>query len=185
MYKVLLIVLALSTLLLSGCAKDNAERSNMEPTNPASSETETALVTISFETTDLEGDVVSSDIFSQSKLTMLNVWATYCNPCLSEMPDLGELAAEYDRSDFQLIGIVSDVTEGEDQSLAENLVQQTGANYTHLLLNQSLYDALLSNVSAVPTTFFLDENGTPLGYVVGARERSAWEEIINGLLEEL
>jgi len=52
-------------------------------------------------------------------------------------------------------------------------------------LNQSLYDALLFNVSAVPTTFFLDENGTPLGYMVGARDKSAWEEIINGLLEEL
>jgi len=142
-------------------------------------------VTISFETTDLEGNTVSSDVFSQSKLTMLNVWATYCNPCLSEMPDLGELAVEYDGKDFQVIGIVSDVMESEDQALAESLVQETGANYPHLLLNESLYYALLSDVSSVPTTFFLDENGTLLGYVIGARDKSMWEEIINGLLEEL
>ena len=185
MYKVLLIVLALSTLLLSGCAKDNVEHSNMEPTNSVSSETETAPVTISFETTDLEGNVVSSDIFSQSKLTMLNVWATYCNPCLSEMPGLGELAAEYDAEEFQIIGIVSDVLVGEDQELLESLVQQTGANYTHLLLNESIYYALLTDVSAVPTTFFLDENGTVLDTVVGAMQKSAWEDKINGLLEKL
>ncbi len=116
---------------------------------------------------------------------MINVWATYCNPCLREMLDLGELAAEYNPAELQLIGIVSDVMEGEDQALAEVQVQQTGANYTHLLLNESIYHALLTDVSAVPTTFFLNENGTPLGYVVGAKDKSTWEEIINGLLEEL
>ncbi len=116
---------------------------------------------------------------------MVNVWATYCNPYLSEMPGLGELAAEYDAEEFQLIGVVSDVLEREDQELAESLIQETGADYTHLLLNESLYYALLTDVSAVPTTFFIDENGTVLDTVVGAKEKSAWEEIINGLLEEL
>jgi len=115
---------------------------------------------------------------------MVNVWATYCNPCLSEMPGLGELAAEYDAEKFQIIGIVSDVLEGEDQELAESLIEETGADYTHLLLNESLYYALLTDVSAVPTTFFIDENGTVLDTVVGAMEKPAWEEMINGLLEE-
>lgn len=132
----------------------------------------------------MEGNTVSSDIFSQSKLTMINVWATYCGPCLNEMPELGELAAEYESEEFQLIGIVSDVFEGGDQSLAESLIQQTGADYTHLLLNESIYYALLTDVTAVPTTFFLDESGTVLDIVIGAREKSAWEELINGLLEE-
>ena len=185
MYKVLLIVLALSALLLSGCAGGNTDRSGAESSSAASSGTEADPVTIHFEATDLEGNAVSSDVFAQSRLTMLNVWATYCNPCLSEMSDLGELAADYDGADFQLIGIVSDVLEGEDQSQVERLVQETGADYPHLLLNQSLYDALLSGVSAVPTTFFLDTDGTPLGYVLGARDKDAWKEIIDGLLEEL
>ena len=43
--------------------------------------------------------------------------------------ELGELAAEYDAVEFQLIGIASDVMEGTDQSQAEHLIQQTGANY--------------------------------------------------------
>ncbi len=119
---------------------------------------------------------------------MINVWATYCNPCLREMPDLGELAGEYDTADFQLIGIVSDVQEnGSEDKLekAVSLVEKTGADYPHLLLNESLYSALVVNVSGVPTTFFVDENGVVLGAVVGSYDKSVWKEIIDGLLEEL
>ena len=139
-----------------------------------------------FEGQDMDGNAVTSDIFSQSKLTMINVWATYCNPCLREMPDLGELAGEYDTADFQLIGIVSDVQEnGSEDKLekAVSLVEKTGADYPHLLLNESLYSALVVNVSGVPTTFFVDENGVVLGAVVGSYDKSVWKEIIEGRLE--
>lgn len=177
-------------VLLSGCAKGRADQGTTSSADPervteAVSEPEQGADRVSFEGTDLEGNPLSSDVLSQSKLTMINVWATYCNPCLREMPSLGELAAEYDPEEFQIIGIVSDVLEGEDQSTAESLVQQTGANYPHLLLNESLYYGLLSDVTAVPTTFFLDEDGTILDTVVGAMEKSDWEEKINGLLESL
>ena len=66
----------------------------------------------------------------------------------------------------------------------ENLVQETSANYIHLLANDSIGQALLSGVSAVPTTFFFDQEGTYLGGVVGSAEKSDWEELIHGLLEE-
>lgn len=150
----------------------------------SSSEEEPAPIFITFEGIDLEGNTISEDIFLQSDLTMVNVWATYCNPCLNEMPGLGELAAEYEQSQFQIIGIVSDVQEGEDQTLVESLIQQTGANYPHLLANDSIYQALLAGVSGVPTTFFFDGEGAYLGGVVGSAEKSQWEELIHELLEK-
>ena len=119
---------------------------------------------------------------------MINVWATYCNPCLKEMPELGELVQEYDAADFQLIGIVSDVVEGQDEdalAYAAGLVEETGAAYPHLLLNESLYKGLLAEVSAVPTTFFLNEKGEVLDVVVGAMDKTHWKEKIDGLLENL
>lgn len=194
--KIFLTPLVLSLALLYGCAGNSGELP-VEPTSKpdaasgpdtsgaSSSEEEHTPIYITFEGTDLEGNTVSQDAFSQSKLTMVNVWATYCNPCLSEMPFLGELAEEYDTEKFQIIGIVSDVIEGNDQSLAENLVEQTSANYTHLLLNESIYYGLLMDVTAVPTTFFIDEDGMLLDTVVGAMKKTAWEDKINGLLESL
>ena len=103
------------------------------------------------------------------------------------MPGLGELAGEYASDEFQIVGVISDVLEGSDQrtlDYAADLVEQTSADYTHLLLNESLYYALLTDVSAVPTTFFIDEDGVILDTVVGSMEKSAWEEKINELLEK-
>ena len=197
-HKILFGLLLLSLVLLCGCGGENskppaepapeAELADQPQETPAaeasSSEEESEPIYITFEGTDLEGNPVSQEIFSQSKLTMVNVWATYCNPCLNEMPGLGELAAEHNGSEFQLIGIVSDVREGADQTLVESLVQETSANYTHLLANDSIDQALLSSVNAVPTTFFFDQEGACLGGVVGSAEKSDWEELIHELLEK-
>lgn len=199
--KMFFVFLMLSLVLLGGCAGDSSElpagdtpetetavvspdQDGASSESAPSDQEETAPIFITFKGIDLDGNTVSQEIFSQSKLTMVNVWATYCNPCLSEMPGLGELAAEYDPAEFQLIGIVSDVMEGEDQSLVESLVQETGANYLHLLANDSIGQAILSSVSAVPTTFFFDGEGAYLGGVVGSAEKSAWEELIHELLEK-
>lgn len=191
-YKTGLLLIAMPVILLAGCAKaggeEKAEEGYVQETDSApSSEREEASAQVSFEAQDMEGGVVSSAVFAGSKLTMVNVWATYCNPCLREMPGLGELAKEYDSEEFQLIGIISDVQEGADQktmNLAKDLIGQTGADYPHLLLNESLYFALLTDVAAVPTTFFIDENGLVLDTVIGSMEKAAWKERIDALLEE-
>ena len=194
--KIFLTLLVLSLALLYGCAGNSGELP-VEPTSKpdaasgpdtsgaSSSEEEHTPIYITFEGADLEGNTVSQDVFSQSKLTMVNVWATYCNPCLREMPGLGQLSAEYDPGEVQIIGVVSDVREGEDQSLVESLVQQTGADYPHLLANASIDRALLASVSGVPTTFFFDGEGAYLGGVVGSADRSKWEELIHELLEKM
>ena len=196
-YSLLLISVVL-TVLLSGCGKSAQEEKAQESIQMEAEETSGAgeegvtdlseqSAGIVFEAQDLEGNTVTESAFAQSRLTMVNVWATYCNPCLNEMPALGELAQAYDTGDFQIIGIISDVPENAQQEavdMAEALIEQTGAAYTHLLINESLYNALLTDVMAVPTTFFFDENGVLLDTVVGAMEKSAWEEKIDGLLAE-
>ncbi len=178
----------LPAVLLAGCGAENTEEKAQTETK--SGETSAALQeeeALSFTGVDIEGNQVSSDIFSESKITMVNVWATYCNPCLSEMPGLGELAEAYEEGEFRVVGIISDVMEDADQETieaAKDLIVQTEAGYTHLLLNESVYRALLTEVSVVPTTFFIDENGVVVDTVLGALEKSAWEEKINALLEK-
>lgn len=186
----LILTCALLSAAASGCAKEDTAKAEA----PVSEDKETGSglqpfsAPINFETVSLEGESVSSDIISASRLTMFNVWATYCNPCLNEMPGLGELASDYEPEDFQLIGIVSDIPEDtDDQTLHQvrELVETVNADsYTHLLLSESLYDDLLRNVSAVPTTYFMDTDGKILDTVVGAMEKEDWREKIDGLLEE-
>lgn len=184
------IVSVIAAVLLTGCGGSGSagtaeESSSPEEAGSLSSGTESAVSRMEFSGVDMDGNEVSEEIFSKSKLTMVNVWATYCNPCLSEMPGLGELAGAYSPEEFQIIGIISDVQEGaRETETAADLIAQTGADYPHLLLNESIYNALLADVTAVPTTFFVDANGEILDVVVGAMEKSEWEEMIHGFLEE-
>lgn len=140
---------------------------------------------VTFTATTTEGEAWNSEKFADSKLTMINVWATYCNPCLAEMPDLGELAAEYDAADFQIIGVVSDVMAEDDNKnieYAKQLIEETKANYPHLLLNESLYMSFVGAVSAVPTTFFVRQDGSMVGYLTGAMPKENWKTLIDELL---
>ena len=134
-----------------------------------------------------DGELMNSDVFANSKLTMINVWATFCSPCINEMPDLGEIAGEYDVADFQMIGIIADVMEGDADMLtkAKSVIEETEANYPHLLLNEELYMNLVGASDSVPTTYFFNQNGELLGYTVGAKSKEIWKEIIDGLLGEV
>ena len=191
-YRALLLLLL--TLCLVGCGKttDNDTNVTSETIKADSVETDANSTepqepyVLTFTAPTIDGEEMSSDILSESKLTMINVWATYCNPCLKEMPDLGEIAASYDKADFQLIGIVSDVSDRSSDKEVQNakdLIAQTQANFPHLLLNESLYMNLVGAVDSVPTTFFLNNKGEMLGYLIGARDKESWVAIIEELLQ--
>lgn len=158
------------------------------PEDNESAETTEEKYFLTFEATTTEGETWNSDKFANSKLTMINVWGTYCSPCLNEMPDLGEIATEYAATDFQLIGVLCDVMEGDEEKnleTARNLIEQTGAKYPHLLLNESLYASFMGAVSAVPTTFFVRQDGSLIGYLTGAQSKENWKALIDQLLTEL
>ena len=145
-----------------------------------------------FTATDLNGNNVDESVLSGSRLTMINVWATYCGPCLNEMPDLGELSAEYDRSDFQIIGIPIDTVDyygNQDSSqveLAKELVSETGADYLHIIPSAELISSALSDIQAVPTTIFVDSLGNQIGdSVTGSMSKSDWKSEIDTLLEQV
>ena len=145
-----------------------------------------------FTATDLNGNEVTQGIFSNSDLTMINIWATFCGPCLQEMPDLGALSLEYADKGLQIVGFVVDVLDSSGNisssqvDLAKEIVQKTGASYTHLLPSEDLIRIKLNAVSAVPETVFVDKNGNVVGEpLIGSRSEDDWKAIIDKYLEEV
>ena len=187
---IFLLTIAASALVLSGCSnKTNTapDSTSSQNTSGTSSELQEFKPPVSFEAVTIDGETISSDILSNVKLTMVNVWATYCNPCLKEMPALGEIASAYAPEDFQILGIISDVTITSDEktlAFAQELITETNASYKHLLLNEDLYYGMLLEVSAVPTTFFINSDKQIVDTVIGAMEKSDWEAKIEELLNE-
>lgn len=142
-----------------------------------------------FRAYDLDGNEVDSSVFAEYEVTMINVWATYCGPCLNEMPELAALADEYADRGFRIIGIVIDAADGSGNAYdgaidyAKSLAEETGADYLHLLPSETLTSAFLNGVYAVPTTVFVDENGIQLGEeYVGSKDKAGWAEVIEQML---
>lgn len=192
MKRILIFLLAaLLVLSLASCGKDDKATGAAEAEFLAAytdAEREGRLL---FLAEDIYGDTVTSDMFKNSEITVVNVWGTFCSPCIYEMPFLGELSRAYDKAEVQFMGIVSDAvdyfgTKDENAvTLAHELVKETKADYTHIVPSEAVL-GFLYDVSAVPTTFFIDSEGKVIGEpVVGARETEAWKEIIDNVLEEV
>ncbi len=147
----------------------------------------------SFNAVDMTGKKYNSDIFKGKKLTMINIWATFCTPCIGEMPDIEKLSKKYADKGFQVVGIISDVTNDGDGAYNEflledaaDVIESTGVTYLNLLPSESLNYIKLDEVYAVPETIFVDENGKVVGEsYTGSRSFEQWEAIVNELLETM
>ena len=64
---------------------------------------------IAFDSVDLKGNAVTDAIFQENKITMLNIWGTFCPPCIREMPDLAKLNEVNKSKGFEVIGIPIDI----------------------------------------------------------------------------
>lgn len=145
-----------------------------------------------FEAQDLSGETVNQDVFKDKKLTMVNIWGTFCGPCIEEMPYLGELNKEYQDKGFQIVGVVAD---GIDQEMnidptqvekAKGMVEQTGADYLHILPTKDLIEKKLIYTQVIPETIFVDSTGQQIGDpVIGSNDKAGWSKIIDEKLAEI
>lgn len=135
-----------------------------------------------FSTTDMDGNKVTNDIFADYDLTVVNFWATYCNPCIDELPELAEWKKELP-DNVNLIGLLVDVDEkGSDQyKLAEKVIKETGADYQHLLATEE-FDDLISDLVGVPTTFFVDSMGKIIGEPFAGADVDAYKQTVEDYL---
>ena len=140
---------------------------------------------ISFETTDLDGNPVSSaDIFSRNRLTMVNIWGTFCGPCINEMPDLEILNQRIGDKGCGLVGVVIDA--GGDYQMAvigaaEEIIADTGVSYLNLLPWEGIDEQFPAQY--IPTTYFVDSKGNVVGEAaVGSRGADDYEALIDEAL---
>lgn len=162
------------------------------PTESAAPAKATAASFGDFSTTDIYGETFTQELFQNYDLTMVNIWGTFCGPCIDEMPDLGEIAKEYSEKGVQIVGIVVDVTDSSGNivdsqvELAKELVEKTGAGYTHLLPSLELIKTRLAKVAAIPHTIFVDKNGFLVGKsLTGSKSKQEWIKTIEEYLEDV
>jgi peroxiredoxin len=127
----------------------------------------------------LNGETYSNENL-QGKIVVLNFWATWCPPCRAEMPALD--AVQRANTDNRVI--ILGVNQMEDAQTVETFAREF--NLTFPLLRDA--DGAVSaqyQVSALPTTFFIDQRGVIRNVVIGgSMSRELIQNQINALLQE-
>lgn len=110
--------------------------------------------------TDMKGKPVDSSIFEKYDLTMINIWATWCGPCVDELPDLASLYEKLPHN-LNLITICADGT--EEKETAEEFLKKSNAKFVTICGDKTIQSNTLKNVFSYPTTIFVDKNGDVVG----------------------
>ena len=144
---------------------------------------------VSFNAKTIENKTVTEAIFEDAELTMINIWGTFCGPCINEMPDLAKLNRNYSEKGFQVVGIVIDSVNRKGLPVpktvdaAKKIAKQTGADYIHIVPDIKLQSSLLAGVTAVPATVFVNKDGEIVGSVyTGSRSYEEWKKIVDKLM---
>ena len=136
---------------------------------------------------DYYDNPMGTEIFRENKITMVNIWATYCSPCINEMPDLTRIENAYSSKGVAVVGLAYDVWDEETRKTFESILDKTEAYYLQLIPNYKDYAmyGLLSGLTGVPTTFFVDRYGRQIGEpYVGSNSYKEWASIIDKLLAQ-
>lgn len=140
-----------------------------------------------FSMEDVNGETYTQEMFADHDLTMINVFTTWCSPCIREIPDLEKLSKEMEDQGVQVVGIVLDVAGNADEETIEKaklLAEKTGAAYPFLIPDAGYLNGRLAGISAVPETFFADKEGNIVGKTYsGSRSFEDWKGIVEKELE--
>ena len=157
-----------------------------------SSNAEDSTTVGKFETKGIDGKDYTEKVFSDYDLTLVNIFTTWCSPCVNEIPELEKLYEEMKEKGVGVVGVVLD-TVGDDGKQDEETVKKAGvlqdktkASYPFLIPDSTMMNGRLNGISAFPETFFVDKDGNIVGETyTGSHTLDEWKEIVEKELKNV
>ncbi|MCM8738416.1 TlpA family protein disulfide reductase [Azospirillum sp. A1-3] len=115
---------------------------------------------------DAEGRRVDLAEF-KDRVILLNLWATWCGPCVKEMPSLDRLQAQLGGDAFQVVALSLD---RGGRTAVEPFYKKTGVEHLTVFLDPGSESMKVLSLRGLPTTILVDPEGRELGRVEGAVE---------------
>ena len=145
-----------------------------------------------FETKGIDGKDYTEKVFSDYDLTLVNIFTTWCSPCVNEIPELEKLYEEMKEKGVGVVGVVLD-TVGDDGKQDDATVKKAGvlqkktkASYPFLIPDSTMMNGRLNGISAFPETFFVDKEGNIVGETYsGSHTLDEWKEIVEKELKNI
>ncbi|MEO6996438.1 MAG: redoxin family protein [Lacunisphaera sp.] len=123
--------------------------------------------------TDLNGHAVGSAEL-KGKVVVLDFWATWCVPCIGEIPGYIELQKKYGSQGLVIVGVSVDTKKPD---YVNKFVHAKGMNYTVAMADDSIGDAF-GGLDAIPTTFLINREGRIVNRKVGAMPKDEYEKLV-------
>lgn len=101
----------------------------------------------------------------QGKVIVLDFWATYCPPCIEEIPHLKEIQARYGADNIQVIGL--HVGGEEDRPKVPEFVEKLDITYPLAYPEDVLTSYIFGQDTAIPQTAIFDRSGKLVKKIVG------------------
>jgi peroxiredoxin len=111
----------------------------------------------------------------RGKVLLLNLWATWCQPCRIEMPAMERLSRRFTGTDFHVVAVSVDK---DDSTVVSAFARQLGLTFD-ILHDQSGKIQDLYQTTGVPESFVIDRHGIIVKKVIGAVE---WDSPVNDVL---
>ena len=129
-----------------------------------------------FSVTSLEGKTINKDSL-KGEPVVLNFWASWCTPCMSEIPELKDLAAH---SNVKVVGIALDENGLET---VKPFVETHKINYTVAIGNQDLFQQF--NGVGIPYTLVLDQSQRIVKMYRGPTNRESLEADLKAIQQKM
>jgi len=129
-----------------------------------------------FALSDLEGNTVWLSNF-KGKVIILDFWATWCSPCLQEIPHFVELYEKYQDDGFQMIGIA--ISSGSSKNV-KKFATEHEINYLILMGNRQV-TRKYGGIYGIPTTFLIDRQGRIVKKYIGYQPKEVFEKDLKSL----
>lgn len=119
--------------------------------------------------TTLEGDAVDLNQY-KGRLVLLNFWATWCPPCIKEMPSMQRLQDQFSEQEFQVVA----VNLAQNATTVESFLMEQEFEFTlPVYLDEKGQGFKDLELQGMPSSFLIDQQGQVLETIVGGRE---WDE---------
>ena len=141
-----------------------------------------------FEGTDLDGHPVTSELFKENSVTVVNFWFSTCAPCIAELGELNALNEELRLKGGAVIGINADTIGGDESMIMEarSILEKKGAMYQNIYFPvESEAGQLTYSITAFPTTVVVDRNGRMVGEpILGGINNESQMKVLQDLIDE-
>lgn len=113
----------------------------------------------------------------RGRVTVLNIWATWCGPCRKEMPALQQLHRQFHERGLDVVGVNVDAPQEDRQKRIEELTGRLGVEY-EILLDPEQKFVRTFHAIGVPQTLLIDREGRLIRHWRGAFDPMAPEVVV-------